>query len=53
MVVIGELGCSKICADWVPQMVRDVHRETRKVIVTDLLCHYDPGGEGFLLHCHR
>jgi len=53
MVVIGELGCSKICAHWVPQMVIDAHREARKVIVTDLLCHYDIGGEGCLSHCHR
>jgi hypothetical protein len=53
MVVIGELGCSKICAQWGPQMVIDTNREARKVIVTDLLCHYDTGDEGLLFHCHR
>jgi hypothetical protein len=53
MVIIGKLGCSKICAHWVPQMVRDAHRDARKVIVTYLLCHYDTGDEGCLFHCHR
>lgn len=53
MAVIGELGSFMICAHWVPQMVIDAHSDARKVIVADLLHHYDTGGEEFLLHCHK
>jgi hypothetical protein len=30
MVITEELGCSKICAWWVPQMLTDAHREQGK-----------------------
>jgi len=37
MAVCEELGCSKVCAQWVPQMLTDAHQEARKGIATDLL----------------
>lgn len=48
MAVCEELGCSKVCAQWVPQKLTDAYKEARTGIATDLLSSYDEEGEGFL-----
>ena len=48
MALCEERGCSKVCAQWVPQMLTDAHKEARTEIVTKLLFSYDKEGEGFL-----
>jgi hypothetical protein len=47
MAVCEELGCSKVCAQWVSQMLTDAHKEARTEIATDLFS-YDKESEGFL-----
>jgi hypothetical protein len=46
MAVCEELGYSKVCARWVPQMLTDAHKEARTEIATDLPFSYDKEGEG-------
>jgi hypothetical protein len=41
MEIIEKLGYSKVCASWVPLMVPDAPKETRKATATNLLCQYD------------
>jgi hypothetical protein len=47
MTIIEELGCSKVCAHWLQQILIVAHKETKKAIATDLLHQYCTGGEGF------
>jgi hypothetical protein len=46
---IVQLGCSKICAQQVPQMLTDALKEEGKAIANDLLHQHDAECEGFLL----
>jgi hypothetical protein len=50
MAITEELGYSKVCACWVPQMMTDAHKEERKATVTDLLPQCSTGGAGHLSH---
>jgi hypothetical protein len=47
--LIAELGYLKVCVCWVAGMLRDAYEKTRKAIATDVLCHCNTRGEGFLL----
>jgi len=37
MAITKELGYSKVCSCWVPQMVTAAHKEIRKAKITDIL----------------
>lgn len=49
-VITEELIYAKVSACYVPQMLKDVHKETRKATATNFLHLQDSGGEGFQLH---
>lgn len=46
--IIKDLGYSKVCARWVPRILTDRHKETRKTIAINLLHRYETEGEEFL-----
>lgn len=48
MTIIQQLGYSKICARWVPRMLTDQNKETRKTIASELLQRFNLEGEEFL-----
>ena len=48
MAITEELGYSKVCSCWIPQMVTAAHKEMKKATVTDILHLYDTGGDSFL-----
>jgi hypothetical protein len=46
--IIHRLGCSKLCARWVPQSLTEEHKEQRKIICSELLARYEAEGDNFL-----
>jgi hypothetical protein len=48
MTIIKDLGYSKVCAQWVPRMPTDRHKEARRTIITNLLHHYETEGDNSL-----
>jgi hypothetical protein len=45
---IRQLGCSKVCAQWVPRSLTEEHKEQRKIICSELLARYEAEGDDFL-----
>jgi hypothetical protein len=52
MAVCEELGCSNVCAQWMPQMLTDAYKEARTEIATNLLYSVaGKGGDGMKSRC--
>jgi hypothetical protein len=47
--IIHQLGYSKLCARWVPQILTQEHKEQRKIICTELLARYEAEGNDYHL----
>ena len=48
MTITDTLGCSKVCARWVPRSLTTKHRRQRKAICCKLLDRFDAEEEAFL-----
>ena len=46
--IIHELGYSKVCARWVPRMLTDELRQSRREVCTQMLQRYRVDGENFM-----
>jgi len=46
--IINELGYSKVCARWVPRMLTDELRQSRREVCTQMLQRYRVEGEEFM-----
>lgn len=46
--IIKELGYSKVCARWVPRMLTDELRQSRREVCTQMLQRYRAEGENFM-----
>ena len=45
--IIKELGYSKVCARWVPRMLTDELRQSRREVCTQMLQRYKAEGENY------
>jgi hypothetical protein len=46
--IIHQLGYSKLYARWAPRSLTEEHKEQRKIICSELVARYNPGGDDFL-----
>lgn len=46
--ILKTLGLRKVCSRWVPRMLTDAHKNTRKTVCSELLAQYEDGGDDFL-----
>jgi histone-lysine N-methyltransferase SETMAR len=46
--ILKQLGVEKVSAKWVPRMLTDAHKETRKPVCSEFLVQYENGGDDFL-----